>query len=119
MIDHAQPRPFEIVSQGSAFIRSGDENGLVHCVRRRQHNIGVARLEAVGGAKHVDLPILECGHDRLAGVEAQDAHGQAGGFGDDVGVIGRQAFVVASAGGEIEGRVIRGGSSQDQLLPIL
>ncbi len=119
VIDHAQPQPFEIVGQGPVFTRPGDQDRLIHGIGSRQDDAGGSGFETVGTAEQVDLPLLERGNGRLAGGEAQDFHWQAGRFGDEARIIGGHAFIVAPAGGKVEGRVIRRGSSEDQFLATL
>ncbi|MNO97405.1 hypothetical protein D3C76_891110 [compost metagenome] len=112
VIDHAQAQACQAGVQGADFVLAGHQYRLIHGIGDGQGDAGRGCLVAVGAAQQVDLALSQGFHRLLAGGVALHPDRQAQGRADQAGEVGGQAFVVAPAGGHVEGRVIRRRSSQ-------
>ncbi|MNL42280.1 hypothetical protein D3C87_1647260 [compost metagenome] len=82
---------------------------MIHGVGFGQHDVqGIVSFEPVGGAEQVDLAVFECLDRRPSGLEAPDLDGQTGGRAQEPGIVGGVTFILVTADGQIEGRIIRG-----------
>ncbi|MNG94654.1 hypothetical protein D3C79_536690 [compost metagenome] len=107
MIDHAQAQVSQAGIQGAAFVFARHQNRLVRCVRLGKDHPGCRRFEAIGTAKQINLSLGKGLYRVLAAGKASHVNRQAQGVLQNARNVSGQALVVATAGGHVEGRVIR------------
>ncbi len=115
VVDEAQAQPGQAIAQTARFLFAGHQYRLIYCVRLRQDEIRVGGLKAVGGTQQVNFTFFQGANRGFPRGVAQYLDRQGHGFGQEPGVIGGQAFIVAAAGGQVEGWVIGCRGAQHQL----
>ncbi|MNJ39423.1 hypothetical protein D3C77_342930 [compost metagenome] len=116
MIDHAQAQSRQACIKGAGFIFAGNQHRLVYRVGAGKRHPRCRGLKTIGTAEQVYLPQSQGPHSLLAAGKASYLNRQAERATQNSGNVGGQAFVVATAGGDVEGRVVRGRGTQHQLL---
>ncbi|MCY1418550.1 hypothetical protein D9M71_341110 [compost metagenome] len=116
VIDHAQAQASQTGIKRAAFVFAGHQHRLIDGVGSGKHHPRCGGFKAIGTAEHVYLPQGQGFHRFLAAGKAPDLNRQAQRVLQYSGNVSSQAFVVATAGGHVEGWIIRCRSTQQQLL---
>lgn len=119
MIHHAQAQSGQAIGEGSGFPFAGHQYGLVDGIGYGQGNLGNACFESIGGAKQINIAVLQRGDRGPSGFETLNLDRQPGCFFQKASVIGGKAFIVLTTGGQVERGIVRGRRAERQLIFIV
>ncbi|MNJ59411.1 hypothetical protein D3C77_550940 [compost metagenome] len=116
VIHHAQAQARQAGIKWASFVLTGNQYRLINRVRPGKYHSRGGSLEAIGTTEQVYLSPGQGLHCVLAAGKTLYLNVQADGASQDPGNVGGQAFIVVTAGGYVERRVVRCRGAQHQLL---